>query len=549
MPKKEKTKSLMDQMDETIMNLEDRIGELKHKLSRFQGDEGSSNEENAQTIEALNREITTTEKQLDYCKTAKLEFEEQLNKDEKEEENRKIESALKMAIIVGAIRENLRLCYERDRRFEKKLELNLRQKAERETVKVMEEENFRFFTMDMLDEVMNNKEFARMAEEDPNAIEHEEINLKDEYEAAIEQSLRMAGMELGHSFEENEKKFQKFQNENNGYSRGLYNLKNSPYKEDYLKLGSKEDQKLMKEIMDEINELQKITLALQEEFVSGESNFFNGNGFTKKLVDREFALVDKIEKFKKSIWDDRMMKGNDNYDNVGLYTILEFMRTPIQKQAEKDRVLQKTNEHRKKSEMWTVYKRLPKNARPDIKQVSEMAEIEAKAWLKMQRMNKEGMKKGGIYLDTSTWASEKVKNVYDACTSEKRISSADKEKIRDAMAALVLHQILDDELSREQDHKKRPFYDRYITKNCKESFDELTSEIANSDEFKKVFKAYTSGGDFKEKCLKVLAYDKERTMANEFKNLLIGREKEIKRGRKKEEDLPRKVAPVLTPQN
>lgn len=531
-------KNILEMMDDVIAELSDRLQVLTNRLNDAKG-----NNDNAYDIVRLQKEVDMIEKQVSRAKDERKNAAEMLEKARDKEEKEKIENVLKGVLLVGIMNESVRMSVER----EKKKEIREAEKyiaIQRAADKIFRENTFKYVTIDMIQSIADNEEFWDMAISDPHKLEREEEDLKESFRRNMVRTLSLASMDIGGTFEEMEERYVNARIENNGFLQ-VDKLMDEINDElmDYGK-GDPEyeaDRKILEEIHKEVKALAQITEKLQAEMVSGESSFKKGYGYTKELIKREQDVCDKIKDFSLNLANNRFLtmedkkaelikqykaEGKDtkeieeryNTDKLGdqIKRVLK-MAGPIERQLKDDIELQKDRDFREKMEMWSVYEKLPKGTRPDIKKVKEFVENENRAWSKLQRMKKVAASNGGIYSDTMAWSLDEANILYEYGKSKKPIHDIDKERIKEAVACLVLKQVIDNEMSKESNGKNvdGTYVKALRQRECygQETFKQLAKELSESKDFKKAYKEYMKGGKVKQKCIDFLSKDVEKSMA------------------------------------
>lgn len=384
---------LIETMDQIIAQLENRLGGLRESMDKEVNRKGLSPAENAADAGRLQKEIAAIESRLSYIRAEKKDAQKLLNAAEKTEERERVENIFKCAVYVGVVKENLRAEAERGKRMRGQ-EAELWQNIARSADELFEKKTFRYVKRSDVERIMKNPEFRMMAEQDETKLERECAELKDEYEHNMERMLSIAGEAAGDSFEENEEKFRQFLSNYNGFEK-VYELMSGIRDDIFVPSGQESaqdeaDKKEFAEIMKAVKELAMETGQLQKEFMTGVSDFKQGNGYTKELIQKEAGLCDRVETFSRTLIDrfleldrkkeelkrsyieegkdpalaDKLYDTNKTGEKIAL--VLK-MATPIKQQLERDTVLQKNNELREKMEMWEVYKQLQKGRRPDTR--------------------------------------------------------------------------------------------------------------------------------------------------------------------------------------
>ena len=528
---KKEIKSALSAIEGTIYDLEKRIAQLKEMGDPVTG----------VMPEGVKQEMAVLTQQLDAARATKQIVEEKLQKIKKEDERKELEKILKYVMLVGAINENIRQRENRERYYTPQKESSTVFDFEAAVSDLFQSEDFRYVTRMDAEAILADKEFQRMAAEDPNRLTRDEQDMKSEYGHMMEKVLGLATGVFSDDFYENEKRFQDFLKKNNGFEEVL--KRETPFmKEDLPALGTEKDIAFFAEVMKEIEALAEETRRLQEEFLIGSSSFDKGNGYTKELVDRERALVKRIDEYA-----DNMMNGeggiitmdsNDPKTNNALrvYEQLQYMLTPVRQQSERDVVLYRANVLRERMERWKVYKHLSRGTDQEVQYVSEEEENRQRALAKLQRMQRDVLRKNmapdeelsdtqlkerkmaiaegraGIEVETCAWAADDVQTLLE------RLDQGGKAMNRIAaekLASLVLHQMIMYEMKRKPD-EERPYYDELKKGINSRAFREMAVELANTKEFKAAMKTVLGGKNLTEGCIRFLAYDGEKKVAREL---------------------------------
>lgn len=529
MGKKQDAKSALTVIERTIYDLEQRIAELKQE-----GDP-----ESGKRPERVKQELDTLTRQLDYARMTKLRIEEEMQKIKKEEERKQIEKLLKCCMVMGAITENLRIRDARERDFMQRTSdvlLTLSEAAD----ELFRNEDFRFVTREDVDAIMEDQEFQEMAAEDPNRLEREEEDMRAEYERMIEQALLLHSKKpVAGDFAANQKMYHDSLKEENGFEEALRRS------EDYIKetiptIGSPEDVQFFMEVLKETTELAAITRHLQDEFLEGKSSFEKGNGYTKELIEREKQLVKKLTDY-----GEEKMSGEHGFMNMDqetpeaqnvmkLFERSQMMLTPIRLQSQRDAVLQNNNRHRERKERWTVYHHLATVRDGEIPEIPEAEDNRRKAWAMVRRVErlavrnsiapnvelteelfnerKKQMKEGrfGLLERTAIQAAAEIQTLLEMISDQKRQGELTKDTLREKLAAMVLFQIVSDEMKRPND-EPRPYYEEL--RKRKNQFRKIAKELADTKEFKDAMKNHFHSKTLKEDCLRFLADDHIKTVA------------------------------------
>ena len=273
--------------------------------------------------------------------------------------------------------------------------------------------------------------------------------------------------------------------------------------------------------------LGKRVKTVQFDFVDGESDFQKGNGFTKELIDEEMRVFNRFDNYVSTHLLNRALETGEQKDKKSvdvrsIYTLaLEFIN-PLKVQTNKDLAMNQNNELRKQMEMWQVYEKL-KGSAPTEKQKKAAADDEFKAWAKLDRMMRMGAEIGGLYEETADFAMQKAQQILITAQQKKRdntkFNNIEKNNIKEQIAALVLHQMIDNEAKSPTGSDKRHYEDyiRTRTKDRQSLFNSKVRDFANSPAFEAAYNKYMKGKDISANCIKFLANDTEKEMAKEVK--------------------------------
>ena len=540
---KEEKKSALEMIDSSINQVNDRIYELQYRLDK---------ETNPEEITRLKNEIGNATQQLNYVKGVKLEYEDQINQAEDDERKKKIESIVKMALFAGIIFENNRIKAERDRVIDKDREIVHQAQLDVAVKKIFGTNEFRFVTEDMVEDILLNEEFQDMAEHDPNRLMREEQAVKDKYTRTMSRTLSLAGINGDMSFDEMEEKFRKLMEKKGAYEVVVEKIRTQmePLLRD---AGDEVDKKFFNEFIKEALELNLELKEVEREFALGTSDFKKGNGYTRELIAKEEALYNKFNEYMNGHAMVRAMETADNTDDKSkkvhqIYArCLEFVN-PLKAQLRRDKDLMENNELRTKMEMWQVYEKLPKGTAPTIKKIKAAADDEYKMWAKVDRIVRSGLEIGGIYDETAGYAASQIQKVNNLVRTKKQnntiknFTDAEKQTVKEQLAALVLHQIIADEssapLNADKSHYKKFVSTRLNALGRRDLFFSTARDFAKSKEFETVYNKYMKGGRFDSKIVRFMSEDMEKKMAKEIKAL------ELKNSAKKDLD---KKPPELKP--
>ncbi len=523
----------MDTIDATIRQLERRQRELQTQIDPETGKYSGRTE----------NELAWISRNLSLAKSARKEVQQTLERAKSEEEKKKVMNVVALAMLIGAINENLRLAEEKAKR-----ELETGNPVNGFLGSVVEalfaSNKFKYVTAEDVQDILEDEELQQMAAEDPSKLEREEMDYKAEYESMMFHTLHQAGMEEGENFEDNERIFREYLKKNNNFESALkQNEKNIREKILSNPEGNipEEDVKFFAEVLEELTALSKITRETQEKFIL-EDSFEKGNGYTRELVDREKALSDKVNAYVEQ----KILKVQENIpldpqDKIGLlhvelYKQAQMLKEPIARQVKRDQTLQRNNDLRCRMERWSVYQQLPQKDRPEI--LTESVEIKNRkaALAKLVRMEQTALKHsmveneqltekqkkerkkelregmGGLEDFTSSLAAEITQKLLEQLESSKSLKKGDLPTVRKALAALVLHQMVVNDMRRPHEEPKY-YYGALKDSITRDNFMEITDNLAENEDFRKAVDPLIQGKNIKENIYRFLANDFERDVA------------------------------------
>ena len=524
---------MMDTIDATIRQLERRQRELQTQIDPETGKYSGRTE----------NELAWISRNLSLAKSARKEVQETLERAKSEEEKKKVMNVVALAMLIGAINENLRLAEEKAKR-----ELETGNPVNGFLGSVVEalfaSNKFKYVTAEDVQDILEDEELQQMAAEDPSRLEREEMDYKAEYESMMFHTLHQAGMEEGENFEDNERIFREYLKKNNNFESALkQNEKNIREKILSNPEGNipEEDVKFFAEVLEELTALSKITRETQEKFIL-EDSFEKGNGYTRELIDREKALSDKVNAYVEQ----KILKVQENIpldpqDKIGLlhvelYKQAQMLKEPIARQVKRDQTLQRNNDLRCRMERWSVYQQLPQEDRPEI--LTESVEIKNRkaALAKLVRMEQTALKHsmveneqltekqkkerkkelregmGGLEDFTSSLAAEITQKLLEQLESSKSLKKGDLPTVRKALAALVLHQMVVNDMRRPHEEPKY-YYGALKNSITRDNFMEITDYLAENEDFRKAVDPLIKGKNIKENIYRFLANDFERDVA------------------------------------
>lgn len=523
----------MDTIDATIRQLERRQRELQIQIDPETGKYSGRTE----------NELAWISRNLSLAKSARKEVQETLERAKSEEEKKKVMNVVALAMLIGAINENLRLAEEKAKK-----ELETGNPVNGFLGSVVEalfaSNKFKYVTAEDVQDILEDEELQQMAAEDPSKLEREEMDYKAEYESMMFHTLHQAGMEEGENFEDNERIFREYLKKNNNFESALkQNEKNIREKILSNPEGNipEEDVKFFAEVLEELTALSKITRETQEKFIL-EDSFEKGNGYTRELIDREKALSDKVNAYVEQ----KILKLQENIpldpqDKIGLlhvelYKQAQMLKDPIARQVKRDQTLQRNNDLRCRMERWSVYQQLPQKDRPEI--LTESVEIKNRkaALAKLVRMEQTALKHsmveneqltekqkkerkkelregvGGLEDFTSSLAAEITQKLLEQLESSKSLKKGDLPTVRKALAALVLHQMVVNDMRRPHEEPKY-YYGALKDSITRDNFMEITDYLAENEDFRKAVDPLIKGKNIKENIYRFLANDFERDVA------------------------------------
>ena len=510
-----------------IQKIDDTIYSMNYRLTKLKSDRKVENDNIK--IGMYDSEIRQLESQIDYFIGMKEDAEIMLAKVEVEEERKKWEDLITGAILIGIVSENLRFANQvKSSLFEGLIsgfDSSLSGESDNDDSVMgtaVEVAAASLVTKEMVEGIINNKEFQYMAKYDPTKMARLEEEFKLEYEAAIEYALRRAGIKLGDSFEENEIKFRDSLKLKNGFEQvqvkaSMFEVKNPNV------FDNPEDKIIFDRILKESMELAKATRMIQNKFIEDRCTFRKTNGFTKEIVKKEQDLYDSILEYTEELRVRAMAdvnSGKNDSSALKLYQVaLEFL-DPIMIQLKRDIVLQKNNEFKMKMEMWHVYEKLSKDGPKPVTQLKKEAELEIKAYTKLDRMEKQKnlRKDDGIYMQTYAYAYEATQQLIGRLRNIERFNEQEKKWVMEKLAAITLHQVLSEEIKR-SDSKGGLYSVEFQKKHSDDAVRILTTKLLKSKDFNNAMKDCMKGGVTRENCVRFLAKDMERIVAKNIKSM------------------------------
>lgn len=558
--KKADTKKILDTIDATIKKLENRLSEIQNDTDPDTG----------KLTSRAQKEMAWVIRNLSLAKTARKELQETLEKTKNEEEKKRVMSGVALAMLVGAINENLRLAEERAQK-----EMKPWDTAKGFTQSVVEalfsSGDFRFVTEEDVKDILEDEELRQMAEADPHKLQREEQDYRAEYESMMARAFIVAGITGGDDFDENERRFREYLKKNNGFEEAITRsgdfIQESIISESEGKV-SDEDRAFFKDVMKEMESLRKITRELQEKYILEEDSYEKGNGYTEELVERERILAEKLKAFgakKLNIALDQGPEGEQFATQMMLYERSQMLYTPIKDQYLRDRVLQRNNDLRRRMERWTVYQQVPEDGRPDI--VEEAVEVSNRktAIAKLSRINRLSVRRslegdgeltememiektnalregrGDLRSVVSIWAVEDTQLLLEKINDDKPLNASALPEVRAALATLIMYQMIQDELKQPEGEPK-DIYESVRRIRHQDQFRKKAKEFSETEDFRKVVDPLIKGKKMRENIYRFLANDFEKDVSkkihekwkrtNQKKNSKNIEKANVKKGRK-----------------
>ena len=511
----EEKKKIVDYMNQTLNMIENRKRELNINRDK---------EQDPAEIAKIDKDLAVLEQQMTNIKGVRDDFEQQYKKLKTEEERKELERIIKMAIIVGITGEAIREAVERDKKLQNDKKMVRAEIEERAIDRIFTTMTFRFVTREMIDEIKNNKKFQEMAANDPDRLNREEFDVKAEYNTMMMRIFSRSGEKLDDDFEKNEERLRAHFEEKNGFEKASDVLRvfvNSNIETS----DDEEDKKFFEDIQKEILEVGAITRKLRNEFVTGESNFLKGNGFTKELIQRERNILEKTIAHRDKMIEKYMVAESKALDGTNTEKMNEVFETVlkiqglIEPQIKDDEVLSHNNEFRTETEMWKVYQNLPEGSVPTVQHMNKRAKEEIRAWTKLNRISKVAILrgKGSMLHEIATWSMGEVQEAMEKLKTQTKFTKEEKKDIKERFASLVLFQLVENE-TKSPGETDTPFYDLLKFKtNDKQFLKDMAKKLSETPEFEKSFNSYMKRRTtFRDNCVRFLAEDGEKTMAKQL---------------------------------
>ena len=568
--KKAEKKSVLDLIDEIIADLEFKIGQYNDRINleaKQASDAGVDPGEVNLRIENMKKEVSILNKQLSITKSARTDFEIQLNKAKNEEEKKNIENTLKTAYYMGVINENLRIRREEEIEAEK-IEAKYIIETTKTVSSVLSKNQFNFITYDDVKDIADNEEFKQMYKSNPYQIDYDNKKLLEDYKDMMRRRMTRVGMVVTDDFKELEQAYNKNylpNTENNGYETALKFVRGNIKTLQALAKAEQDpndkerllsDIEKMEEIDDLLAELAAQTIKINQRFKDDEFNFKRGNGYTKELIAMSQTLERKLNDYHKELGDrlnktsimDTLQrevgtaKKTLDVENPGMKAIikeindtgykkekaenlvpilstLSIVKSKVEPQIQDDQVMFRINEQRKRGEMWRVFQELQGQDVEKAK-LSPRAKMEKDAIEKANRIKANGKKTGGFLDYTASAAAAAAQNMLVYAMAKGPMAKATlndfaKQDVIRAMAIITLNHILYNEnitgkrlnLERITGYKVNP-YERFMN---------MAEGLAEDKKFQKAVSGFfDKKGNSKYNALKFLATDGEVEIAKKF---------------------------------
>lgn len=568
--KKAEKKSVLDLIDEIIADLEFKIGQYNDRINleaKQASDAGVDPGEVNLRIENMKKEVSILNKQLSITKSARTDFEMQLNKAKNEEEKKNIENTLKTAYYMGVINENLRIRREEEIEAEK-TEAKLIIETAKTVSSVLSKNQFNFITYDDVKDIADNEEFKQMYKTNPYQIDYDNKKLYEDYKDMMRRRMTRVGMVVTDDFKELEQAYNKNylpNTENNGYESALKFVRGSlttlhnllrVEKDPNAREKLSADIEKMEEIDELLAELAAQTIKINQRFKDDEFNFKRGNGYTKELIAMSQTLERKLNDFHKELGDrlnktsimdtlqrevgtakktldvenpgmkaiikeinDTGYKKEKAENLVPILTTISMVKSKVEPQIQDDQVMFRINEQRKKGEMWRVFQELQGEDVEKAK-LSPRAKMEKDSIEKANRIKAKGKKAGGFLDYTASAAAAAAQNMLVYAMAKGPMAKATlndfaKQDVIRAMAIITLNHILYNEnstgkkinLDRITGYKVNP-YERFMN---------MAEGLAEDKKFQKAVSGFfDKKGNSKYNALKFLATDGEVEIAKKF---------------------------------
>jgi len=529
--KKNDAKKMLDTINDTILRLERRQRELQSE----------TDPETGKYSGRVESELIWVNRNLSLAKNAKKEVQESLERAKTEEEKKRVMNVVALAMLVGAVNENLRLAEERAKR-EDVISGSVEEFKEEVVEALFASYDFRFITIEDVEEILQDPELRAMAAADPNKLEREEADFRAEYEAMMNQVLSLAGEAVGEDFQENEQKFKNLMAEKNDMERA-HSLYEKRIREGILKDENlpQEDRLFFTGVLDELKELAGITRNIQDQFVR-EDDFDHGNGYTQEVLDREKTLEEKVDDYvgqKLQKINGMLQLGPEDEQvkkTVKLFSQGQMLQVPIKRQMARDGVLLKNNILQRRKERWMVFQQLPQDDRPEIFQESVEVKNRKAAEAKLDRMERQAVRhsvgahehlteeqrrqrerkvregEAGLNDFTEALAVDEVRSLLEQLEGghipKKQVLSA----ARKSLATLVLHQLVMNDIQRRFDEPQY-YFDAVKVPMTPEHFMAVAEELSNTKEFRKAMDPLLKGKSVKDNVYRFIARDFERQVA------------------------------------
>lgn len=525
-----KKQQLLEVLDDMIRKLEERLRSLKAEGNK---DQPESEQQKAERY-SLSR-------QIDYFKSTKKEFEEQLAREKTEEGRRKLENVLKAAILLGSIAENHRIMMQQLKGTESKAGFlgSFSDMLDR----IFTSGRYRYVSREDVEEILADREFQEMAELDPHRLDREAEDMKAECQRMMTVALHQVGIETEDDFDKTEAHFRRYLEENNGYQKALDRVEDFTQHE-LQEIGTREDKAFFREVMGEIRELSAVTQEIAAEYIAGNAGFAQGHGYTGELIEREKRLVARLTAYGDARMEEILSMGPEDpktRDGIRVYQNVQMLLGPIRQQVERDSVMERNDRLRERMERWDVYRNL--NA-ANVQETEARKELCRRAGAKLRRLERMAVRaglaytrelpdeeleqrraalregKGDVIAVTSSWTAEETQELLESLEPEEPMKDAELAAAKRRLAMLVVHQILVDE-GRNRDGQPKPYTDYLNAHRNKLDFMGLADSLAETAEFRQVMDGLLNGQDGKEAILRFLAEDTEKHAARRLITLKV----------------------------
>ena len=555
----------IDIIDDEIKQLEFRIDQLKNRLSEVSGQSMKDTGVNGQTreIAELRAEIKSVTKQVEFVKGVKKDFEIQLAQEQEAEKRKKLENLFVLAVVTGAISENLRMRIEQERIERERAEAEFAELVMETLEEHFEENDYEYITIDDYNDIVNDDYILDIVENDPNRLEREALYEKAEYERMMDRALCFDSTKgIALTFEEKEKLFNAINKEDNGFRMGNRSYKtinkekfepfensdiykSNEYQNSEIGKEYKKNKKILEEINEEAKELAKITDALNKEFDEGTSSYNKGNGFTKELLERELALQSKIKMASSQLVEFIATKGDGKKGELAdLFQGFLLFDAPVERQVGRHTTFVNNNTIRMNMEKVKLVRSFPKDG-INVMMTNKDHLMKNLAVDKHQRYEKIARSFGGEVDDFFGMMSNDINDLVEFAyikplmnpdSFKKGPDEKELQDIKTKIGRIVLFDVLLNEriLGNDSATKFRKILNDNSSKGSRR-FQIAADALMDTDEFKEYMKKFMKKGKIRENLIDMLAKDSDKEVAVQ-----------IVKNNKLERDLASK-APTLTP--